>query len=65
MRKIGVYLLIFGLGSIVLNFLGMNFKLLFWIDSWGTTTGWIIRIGVALLGLAIMLFSKPETESAA
>ncbi len=64
MQKIGMYLMIFGVGSIVLSFLNMNFRLLMWIDLWGETVGWAIRIGVIALG-AVLFFmgkSKPAAE---
>jgi len=53
MQKIGMYLMIFGAGSIVLSFLNMNFRLLMWIDLWGETVGAV---------LFFMGKSKPATE---
>ncbi len=63
MKTIGGYLFFFGLGSIVLHFLNMEFKLLAWIEMWGPTVGWAIRIGMAVAGGALWLFgSKAEAE---
>jgi hypothetical protein len=53
MKSIGGLLLLFGLGSIVLNYLGREFALLSWIDSWGPEAGWAIRIGMAVVGAGL------------
>lgn len=45
--------MLFGLGSIVLNYLGREFALLSWIDSWGPEAGWAIRIGMAVVGAGL------------
>ena len=42
-RSIGSLLLFLGAGSVVLHFIGYEFKLLMWIDNWGETAGWVIR----------------------
>jgi hypothetical protein len=57
MGKLGIYLAIFGLVSIVLSFLNMNLKILIWIDMWGETMGWTIRIGMIVVGLLIAFLS--------
>ncbi|XLS30181.1 hypothetical protein ACJD0Z_04980 [Flavobacteriaceae bacterium M23B6Z8] len=63
MRQIGTYLAIFGIGSVILSFLDMNFTLLMWIDSWGETAGWIIRASMIILGA--VLFFAGSSEAAA
>lgn len=68
MRNIGLYIAIFGIASIVLSFMDMNLKILMWVDNWGETTGWIIRIGLVLVGGIIALIghsrqSNNTTES--
>lgn len=70
MKSIGIYLLIAGVGSIVLNQFGYEFSLLMWIDNWGETVGWAIRGGAIVVGGALMLLgmkqesseSEPESE---
>lgn len=64
MRKLGVYLLVAGFGSIVLNQFGYEFMLLSWIDSWGPTVGWAIKGGFIVLG-AILLVLNSRAQSAA
>lgn len=65
MKNIGVYLIIAGIGSILLNQFGYEFKLLMWIDNWGETVGWAIRVGAIVLGGALMFMDKGEPEAAA
>jgi hypothetical protein len=64
MKTIGTYLAIFGIGSIVLYFFNMQFSLLMWIDEWGETTGWAIRIGMIVVGLVLFLIGKNQEEEA-
>jgi hypothetical protein len=63
MRQVGIWLMVFGLGSMALYFFGMEFKLLMWIDTWGTNVGWAIRGGLAAVGLALF-FLAPREEPA-
>jgi hypothetical protein len=58
MKKIGGYLLFFGIGSILLDLVGLQFIILSWIDHWGETTGWEIRIGMIVLGGLMMWWVK-------
>ena len=63
MKSLGGYMFFFGVGSIVLYFMNMEFILLAWIDMWGTDIGWGIRIALALVG-AILWFVGNKKESA-
>jgi hypothetical protein len=61
MKKIGGILFFFGVGSIVLHYLNMEFILLAWIDTWGEQAAWAIRIGMAAVGGLMWLVGKnPE-----
>ncbi len=65
MKQLGGTLFFFGVGSIILYFLHMQFFILAWIDHWGPTVGWAIRIGLAAVGGAMWLVGpKPAAESA-
>jgi len=66
MKSIGSLLVILGLGSFVLNMLGMEFKLLGWIDNWGPTAGIAIRIGLVVVGAGLWFVGrKRETAKPA
>ena len=55
MKNLGIYLLIAGIGSILLNQVGYEFKLLMWVDNWGATTGWAIRGGAIAMGIVLFV----------
>ncbi|MBP7901753.1 MAG: hypothetical protein KA015_02935 [Spirochaetes bacterium] len=58
MSSAGVFLLLLGIASIVMNFIGFVPKILVWIDMWGETIGWAIRIGIVVLGAVLFIASK-------
>lgn len=65
MKSLGMYMAIAGIASIGLLFMDMNLAILVWIDSWGPTVGWAIRIGFVVLGAAIFFLSPAEEEEPA
>ena len=65
MKQIGGYLFFFGVGSIVLYFLDMEFIILSWIDAWGPTTGWAIRITMSVAGGVLWLLGHRQEAEAA
>lgn len=50
MKRVGMYMAIFGLLAIVLDFLDRVPSILMWIYNWGETTAWIIKIGLVVVG---------------
>lgn len=62
MRKIGGYMVFFGLFAIVLNFMDRVPTLLMWIYNWGDTTAWIIKIALIVVG-AVLFFMGGATEA--
>ena len=63
MRSIGGYMFFFGLGSMVLHYLNLDFVLLMWVDNWGERTGWLIRILLAVIGGLIWFFPRNLSPS--
>jgi len=65
MAKLGFYLIVFGIGSIILNSIGYEFIILSWMGE-----GEEIRLGIAGVGLLFVLLgniggkSAEEAESA-
>lgn len=53
---------LFGLVSIVLSFFNYNLRILIWIDSWGETMAWVIRIGLIAVGLAVYFIMNVSEE---
>ncbi len=58
-----MYMALAGIISTVLSFMGRNLSILIWIDMWGETMGWVIRIGFIILGAALFLMGPAETET--
>ncbi|HAS44093.1 MAG TPA: hypothetical protein DCS93_26685 [Microscillaceae bacterium] len=61
--KLGAFLFFFGLASALLSFFNYNLRLLLWVDLWGTTMGWIIRISFIVGGgLLFLLFGRSDDD---
>jgi uncharacterized membrane protein YdjX (TVP38/TMEM64 family) len=61
--RFGAMLAIFGFASAVLAFFGYNLKVLMWIDLWGDTLGWVIRVGAILIGaILFFMFGRADDE---
>ncbi|HBU77702.1 MAG TPA: hypothetical protein DEF18_06330 [Muricauda sp.] len=59
----GLVLAAMGLISVLLSIFNYNIRLLAWIDSWGTTMGWVLRVVLILAGGALFfLFGRAEEE---
>ena len=64
LSAIGGFLALAGVGSIILNFIGYNLRILIWIDKWGTAAGWGIRIGLIVVGALLWFIgSKYSSKS--
>lgn len=65
MKELGSTMLFFGIGSIALSFMNMQFVILSWIDKWGPTTGWAIKGGLIVVGAVLFVLGrKPQTAGA-
>ena len=61
MKTLGMWLAIFGFGSLALNLFGYDFRLLSFLDSMGQTAGMAIRAGAGILG-AVLFFLGMKQE---
>lgn len=57
MRSLGVWLIIFAVGSFLLPMLGMQFIILAWIGMWGPTVALMIQGGMLALGILLIVVS--------
>ncbi|HPA72391.1 MAG TPA: hypothetical protein PKY31_08985 [Spirochaetota bacterium] len=57
-KSLGAFLAFAGIASIVLHFINWNLKILMWIDMWGSTVGWIIRVGLIIAGGILYLLGS-------
>ena len=65
MAQLGWLMIVFGGGSFLLNLLNYEFRLLFWIDNWGTATGNAIRIGLIVVGALLLVLGSIRRREAA
>lgn len=65
MQRLGGNLFFFGVGSAVLHLIHMQFIILAWIDLWGPTVGWAIRITLAVVGGMLWLIGRRNSAKLA
>jgi hypothetical protein len=58
MQKLGIYLMLFGIGSIILNSFGMEFRILFWLGE-----GYTSRIIITVVGLLLVIVGNIRANS--
>ncbi len=60
--SIGGIVALFGLVSMILSFFNYNLKILLWIEAWGETVSWVIRVGLIVVGLALYFLVNVTDE---
>jgi len=60
MKFLGLMLLIIGLAAIALSFTEIQFIFLSWINNWGATTGWVIKIAMVVIGFLLYYFNRHD-----
>lgn len=63
MQKIGSFLIVTGLLSIVAGFFNRVPKILMWMYKWGDSTAWAIKIGLLVLGAVLYMMSRKAQRS--
>lgn len=64
MKSIGGLLFLLGLGSFVLHYMNMEFKLLAWVDHWGSAVGTGIRVALIVVGVALWFVGNKRDKAA-
>lgn len=62
MRKVGGYMIFFGLFAIVLDYIERVPTILMWIYEWGDTIAWVIKIGLVAIGAVLYFMGTSKTE---
>lgn len=60
MKFIGLFLLLAGLVSLLLPLIGGNLLVLNWLNQWGDTASWAIRVGITILGLVLFFANRHD-----
>jgi hypothetical protein len=60
--KAGILLAALGIISIVLSIFNYNIRLLAWVDLWGNTMSWVIKILLIAGGGALFFFFGRDEE---
>lgn len=64
MKSFAGWLIVLTIGSVILPYIGFQFIVLSWVDSWGPTVGWCIRGGFIVVAVAILMFPSGESKAA-
>ena len=49
----------------ILHLMQREFIILSWVDTWGPTVGWSIRIAMTVIGAALFFLGGKKTEPTA
>ncbi|WP_296313480.1 hypothetical protein [Winogradskyella sp. UBA3174] len=58
MKRLGVYITLFGVAAIALPYFDRQLYILSWIDNWGDVISWIIKISLIVVGTVIFFSNK-------
>ena len=64
MGSLGGFIALLGVFSVVVTSAGGDFELVAWIDSWGRSVGWSIRVGLVLVGAMLWLVGARSARPA-
>ena len=60
MKRVGIWFIILSIGSVILQFFGMDFILVSWVDYWGVVIGVIIRAVILAVGIGLVVAGRGE-----
>jgi hypothetical protein len=60
LSKLASFIAIFGLVAVVAGLINRVPRVLQWIDMWGTTTSWLIKIALVAGGGLLWFISRPR-----
>ncbi len=63
MQRIGMYMVLAAVFSVIWHMMGRELRLLMWINNWGETVAWVIRIGFGVVGAGLWLGGRQRDES--
>ena len=60
MKSIGSFLFILGAVASIFHYFGRVPIVLNWIDKWGETPAWVIKIGLMVMGAALYILGAKK-----
>ena len=63
MQRIGMYMVMAAVFSVIWHMMGRELRILMWINNWGETVAWVIRIGFGVVGAGLWLGGRQKDES--
>ena len=63
MQRIGMYMVLAAVFSVIWHMMGRELRLLMWINNWGETVAWVIRVGFGVVGAGLWLGGRQRDES--
>ncbi|MBC3538534.1 hypothetical protein ACFSC6_17635 [Rufibacter sediminis] len=60
MKFLGLLIFLVGLVSLLVASFGANHFLLLWVDNWGRTLGWVIRVAITLGGYVLYYLHRHD-----
>ena len=63
LTAIGFILFLTGMMALILSVVGAKLSFLVWIDNFGLTTGFVIRLLMIMAGVVLIVMAQPREES--
>ena len=65
MERVGSFMALAGVVSAIASFFNAELRILFWIESWGDTMAWVIRLVLIAGGAALIAMSRNQVATPA
>ncbi|ALJ01442.1 hypothetical protein [Rufibacter tibetensis] len=60
MKFLGLLIFLVGLVSLLVASFGANHFLLLWVDNWGRSIGWAIRVAITIFGYVLYYLHRND-----
>jgi len=63
-QRIGMYMVLAAVFSVIWHLMGRELRILMWINNWGESVAWILRVGFGVVGAGLWLGGRQKDEAA-
>ncbi|MFB9864434.1 hypothetical protein [Rufibacter immobilis] len=60
MKYLGLLIFLVGVVSLLVASFGANHFLLLWVDNWGRSIGWVLRVGITIAGYVLYYLHRHD-----